>query len=48
LLSTWGDVVTEPDVGDAVSQLGVVIACFTLPVVALNVYLNDDGEKAPP
>ena len=43
-----GDVVTEPDFGDAVSQLGVVIAYFTVPVVALNVYLNDDGENAPP
>jgi hypothetical protein len=31
------DVVTVPDAGDAVSQLGVVIEYFTLPNAALSV-----------
>ena len=41
-------VVTVPDVDEAVSQLGVVIEYFTLPPVALSVYLKDDGENGPP
>jgi hypothetical protein len=32
----FADVVTVPDTGEAVSQLGVVIEYFTLPPVALS------------
>jgi hypothetical protein len=44
----FADVVTVPDVDEAVSQLGVVIEYFTLPVATLSVYLKDDGEYGPP
>ena len=44
----FADVVTVPDVDEAVSQLGVVIEYFTLPLATLSVYLKDDGENGPP
>jgi hypothetical protein len=42
------DVVAVPDVEEAVSQLGVVIEYFTLPLATLRAYLKDDGENGPP
>ena len=37
----FADVVTVPDPGEAVSQLGAVIEYFKLPNVALSVYHVD-------
>jgi hypothetical protein len=47
-VTVLADVVAVPDVGDAVSQLGVVIEYFTLLNVELSAYLKEDGENGPP
>ena len=41
-------VVPVPEPEEAVSQLGVAIEYFTLPLATLSEYLKDDGENGPP
>jgi hypothetical protein len=44
----FADVVAVPDVDEAVSQLGVVIEYFAVPLATLSAYLKDDGVNGPP